>query len=54
MREGYGSILGTFGLKKILKIDIFISLCDNSAQNRAGKPKIEEIFKNYVLSVGTE
>ena len=28
MREGEGSILGTFRFKKMLKIDIFISFCD--------------------------
>ena len=31
MREGEGSTLGTSELKKLLKIDIFVSLCDNSA-----------------------
>ena len=35
MREGEGSILGTSELKKLLKIDIFVSLCDNSAHKRA-------------------
>ena len=40
IREGELSILGTFDLKKSLKIDIFVSLCDNSAQKRAGKQKI--------------
>ena len=28
MREGDESILGTIGLTKLLKIDIFTSLCD--------------------------
>ena len=54
MREGEGSILGTFRLKKLLKIDIFISLCDNSVHNRAMNLKIWEILKNYMLSVGIE
>ena len=40
MREGGGSIIGTSELKKSLKIDIFVSLCDNSAYERAGKQKI--------------
>ena len=40
MREGQGSILGKFELKKSLKIDIFVSLSDNSAHKRAGKQKI--------------
>ena len=30
MREGEGSILGTSELKKSLKIDIFVSVRDNS------------------------
>ena len=51
MREGEGSILGTFELKTLLKIDIFVSLCDNSAHKRAGKQKILWIVKNYMLSV---
>ena len=45
-----GSILGTFELKKSLKINTFVSLCDNSAQKRAGKLKIYRILKNYMLS----
>ena len=40
MREGEGSILGTFELTKLLKIDTFVSLCDNSTHKRAGKHKI--------------
>ena len=36
LREGESSILGTLELKKSLKIDIFVSLCDK----RAGKQKI--------------
>ena len=43
------SILGTSELKKLLKIDIFVSLCE-----RAGKQKILWIVKNYILSVGKE
>ena len=39
MREGEGSILGASELKKTLKIDICVSLCDNSAHKRAGKQK---------------
>ena len=33
MREGEGSILGTYIyiIENLLKIDIFVSLCDNSA-----------------------
>ena len=50
MREGDGSILGTIGLKKLLEIDIFISLCDNSAQKRSGKCgnliKLVNFFQN--------
>ena len=45
MREGEGSILGTFELKKSLKIDIFLSLCDNSAHKRAGKQKISRLLR---------
>ena len=48
------SILGTIKLKKMLKIDIFISLCDNSAHNRDIKLNIEETLKNYMLSVRTQ
>ena len=39
-REGEGSILGISELTKLLIIDTFISLCDNSAHKRAGKQKI--------------
>ena len=53
MREGEGSILGTFELKKSLKIDIIVSLCDHSAHKRASKQKIEWTVKNYMVSVGT-
>ena len=45
MREGEGSILGTSEFKKSLKIDIFVSLCDNSAHKRAGKKRIQWIVK---------
>ena len=51
IREGDGSISGTSELKKLLKIDIFVSLCDNSAHKRAGKQKIKWIVKNYMVSV---
>ena len=34
MREGEGSILGTFELKKLLKSDISISLCDTQLVSR--------------------
>ena len=34
------SILGTSELKKMLKINIFVSLCDNSVHKGAGKHKI--------------
>ena len=54
MREEDGSILGTSELKKMLKIDIFVSICDNSAHKRAGKQEIWWIVKNYMLSVGKE
>ena len=54
MREGEGSILGTSELKKLLKIDISVSLCDNAAHKRAGKQRIQWILKNYMLSVGKE
>ena len=54
MREGEGSILGTFALSKLLKIDIFVSFCNNSAHKRAGKQKLCWIVKNYMLSVGKE
>ena len=54
MREGEKSILGTFELKKSLKIDIFISLCDNSAHKIAGKQNIWWIVKNYMSSVEKE
>ena len=54
MRKGEGSLLGTFELKKLLKIDIFVSLCDSSVHKRAGKQKIYWIVKNYMLSVGRE
>ena len=37
MGEGEGSILGTFELKKLVKIDISVSLYDNSAHKRTGK-----------------
>ena len=40
VREGGRSILGTFELRKLLKIDIFISLCDNSAHKRADKQEM--------------
>ena len=40
MREGEGSTLGTSKSKKSLKIDIFVSLSDNSAQEKAGTEKI--------------
>ena len=40
MREGEMSILGTSELTKLLKIDIFVSLCDNSAHKRADKQEI--------------
>ena len=49
MREGEGSILGTSKLTKLLKIDIFVSLCDNSAHKRAGKQKYKWIVKIYKL-----
>ena len=54
MREGEESILGTSKLKKLLRTDIFVSLCDNSAHKRAGKHKIWWIVKNYMLSVRKE
>ena len=54
LREGEGSTLGTSELTKLLKIDIFVSLCDNSAHKRVGKQKIQWIVKNYMLSVGKE
>ena len=54
MREVEGYILGTLELKKLLRIDIFVSLCDNSAHKRAGKQKIQWIVKNYMSSAGTE
>ena len=54
MKEGEESILETSELKKLLKNDIFVSLCDNSAHKRAGTQKIWWIVKNYVLSVGKE
>ena len=40
MMEGEGSILATSELTKLLKIDMFVSLCNNSAHKRAGKQKI--------------
>ena len=40
VREGERSILGLYGLEKILKIHIVISLCDNPAHNRADKMTI--------------
>ena len=40
MREGNGSILGIFELEKLLEIDIFVFLCDNSAHKKAGKQRI--------------
>ena len=52
MREGEGSILGTFELKKLIKIDMFVSLCDNSAHKRAGKLKTYTIVKNYMFKCG--
>ena len=52
MKEVGGSILGTFELKKLLKIEIFVFLCDNSAHKKAGKQNICWIVKNYMLSVG--
>ena len=54
MREGERSISGTFKFKKLLKMDIFISLCDNSTHKKAGKQKIWWIVKNYMSSVGKE
>ena len=39
MREGEGSISGTSELTKSLKVDVFVSLCDNSAHKRAGKDR---------------
>ena len=54
MREREGSILGTYELTKLLKIDIFISLCDNSAHKRVGRQKIWWIINNYMVSVGKE
>ena len=53
MWEGEGSILGTFELKKSLKINIFVSLCNNSGQ-KDGEQKTQWIVKNYMLSVETE
>ena len=40
MREGERSILRTFTLEKLLKMDMFISLCYNPAHNGATKLKI--------------
>ena len=54
MREGKESILGTSELKKLLKIDIFVSRCDNSAHKSAGEQKIQWIVKNYMSSVSKE
>ena len=54
MREGKGPISGTFELKTLLNIDIFVSLCDKSTHKRAGKHKIHWTVKNYMLSMGTE
>ena len=48
------SILGTSELKKLLKIHIFVSLCDNSAPRRPSKQKIYWIVTNYMSSVGKE
>ena len=48
MRERDRFILGTFELKKVLKIDIFVSLCDNSAHKRGRKAA----FIMYYLGEG--
>ena len=40
MKEGEESISGTSELKKLLKINIFVSFCDRSAHKIAGKQKI--------------
>ena len=40
MREAEGSILGTSELTKLVKIDIFVSISDNSTHERVGKQKI--------------
>ena len=45
MREGEGSILGTHELQKLLKIDIFVSFCDDSAHKRAGKQKFSGLLR---------
>ena len=48
LREGEGSITGTFGLKKSLKslkIDIFVSVCDNSGHKRDGKQKYSGLLR---------
>ena len=45
MKEGEGSILETFRLIKMLKIDIFIFFFDNSAHNRAIELTVWEILK---------
>ena len=54
MREGEGSILGTFELVKLQKVNIFVSLCDNSAHTKYIEQKISWIVKNYMLNEGTE
>ena len=45
MSEGEGSILGLFELNKLLKTNIFVSLCDNSAHKRAGKQKFGGLLR---------
>ena len=51
---GRGVYFGDNWIKKLPKIDVFISLCNNSEHKIAGKLKIQRILKNYMLSVGTE
>ena len=45
MRDGEGYILGTFELKKSLKIDIIISLCDYSAHKKVVSRKFSGLLK---------
>ena len=56
MREGERSILLTLDLKKKNDKNRHFRgfFCNNSAHRKAGKQKIYGIFKNYMLSVGTE
>ena len=45
LRQGEGSILGTSELTKLLKINIFVSLCNNSAHKKLVSRKFSGLLR---------